>query len=299
MAVCRIPSTIAYTNLAGALTDLALPFANLSASDPVTLDCSGLQFCDPAGTVALAAYGAHYLARTDHRIELVGWDPASYLSRVGFKRLCGYPDDWPKRRIVSDHLTSIERIRNAEERAAASVHVLDVLGITHEASRYVLIQLLDEILRNVEEHAWSPVNALLQAQFYPSRGITVFAVADTGVGIFENLQSRHADVVDDETALRKALNPGVSGRNLRRDHIDNAGVGLTVTSRLVRKARGVFQIASGDTVLEVTANGETARKLSGTRWPGVIVTMVVPRDDTLDWDAMYEEVTSNLPRGRR
>jgi hypothetical protein len=113
------------------------------------------------------------------------------------------------------------------------------------------------------------------------------AIADTGLGILKTLSVRH-NVETDETALREALRSGVSGRNTRKG--TNAGLGLTVSSALVTEVGGIFQVASGDCVLEVRKSGQAVYRIRNTRWPGVIVVMVVPRNDSLNWEGTFTRV---------
>lgn len=290
--VCSIPRHLAYPNLAESLAAIGLPFDSSSEDDRPVLDLTHLEFCDPSATVALAGFAAHYRRKTKRTIELNGWKPDSYLSRVGFKDLAGYPDDYPMSRRDDDRLTSIIEVATAGERGEAREHVLDVLDIAHSGCRLLMDYCLEEILRNVEDHADSPVNALVQAQYYQSKKNVVVTVGDTGYGILWNMRQRHSDLADDSEALRKAMQPGMSGRNTRKG--TNAGLGLTVSSSMVARIGGMFQIASGDAVLEVTAKGQTVHNLRGTRWPGVLVTMSVPRDDSLDWEGTFTRVLNEL-----
>lgn len=290
--IIRVPPRLSAANIVNALNQMALPFEVNSRSADVTLDLGGLEFVDPAATVALGGFVGHFRRVAKRRVTLVGWDPASYLARVELKTLAGYEDDYNRRRHAGDHLTSIIEVADARERGAARAKVLEVLGIEHNGARLVLDYCLEEILRNVEDHADSPVNALLQAQYYEQRRQVVLAVADTGHGILWNMRQRHPDLDDDESALRASLQPGVSGRNVRKG--TNAGLGLTVTSRLITRMGGTFHLASGDTLIELGNGGTVVRRLTGARWPGVLVTMTVPRDDRLDWEGTFTEVMAAL-----
>jgi len=285
---CRVPTNFGYMNLAGGLGELRLPFDRIGKGDIEPLDLSHMKFCDPAGTVALSAYAATAARKLKRPLPLQGWDSGSYLSRVGFKSLAGYRDDFPRTRLDSDRLTSLIEVATAKERQSARKDVLNVLGVHHVGARMVLDYCLEEMLRNVEDHADSPVNALLQAQYYDNRKQVVMAIADTGYGILHSLRQRHQSIADDEEALKNALKAGVSGRNTRKG--TNAGLGLTVSSSLVTKMGGTFQLVTGDTMLEMTKTTQTMRKLGQTRWPGVIVVMLVPRNDSLDWEGTFEEV---------
>lgn len=285
-----VPARFGYMNLAGGLNELALRFDYVSES-PTTIDLSRIDFCDPAATVTLAAYAANTTRLSGEPINLQGWDPGSYLSRVGFKTFAGHRDDFPRKRLSSDRLTSLIEVRTADERQRARAEVLDVLDVQHDGANGLLDYCLEEMLRNVDDHAQSPVNALVQAQYYEARHEVVMAVADTGVGVMKSLSVRH-EVADHEAALKAALLPGVSGRNTRKG--TNAGLGLPVSSALITEVGGIFQVVSGDCVMEVRRGGTSILRLRGTQWPGVIVVMVVPRDDSLNWERTFTKVMDAL-----
>lgn len=280
-----------YMNLAEGLDALGLRFDRLNDEGGASLDLSHTAFCDPAGTVTLAAFAATAQRTARRSVELQGWDREGYLSRVGLKRFAGHRDDFPRRRLVSDRLTDIIEVRTADERQKVRSNVLDVLNVQHAGARVVLDYCLEEILRNVEDHAQSPVNALLQAQYYDNRHEVVMAIADTGCGVLQSLRARH-DVSSHEAALKEALRPGVSGRNTRKG--TNAGLGLTVSSALITQVGGILQLASGDAVLEVRRSGNAAYALRETVWPGLIVVMVVPRDDNLNWEGTFTRVMEQV-----
>ncbi len=288
---CRVPHMFSYMRLAEGLDALALRRGHPDDEAELSIDLGHTVFCDPAATVTLAALAATAERATRRSVELRSWDPGGYLSRVGLKQFAGHRDDFPRKRLVSDRLTSITEVRDAQGRQRARSDVLNVLDVQHAGARMVLDYCLEEILRNVEDHANSPVNALLQAQYYDNRHEVVMAIADTGRGVLSSLRTRH-DVGSHEEALKAALRPGVSGRNTRKG--TNAGLGLTVSSELVTQVGGIFQLASGDCVLEVRKSGQTAYALRETDWPGLIVVMVVPRDDNLNWEGTFTRVMEQV-----
>jgi hypothetical protein len=286
-----VPTTFGYMNLAGGLSYVGLPFDRLDLDFTPVVDVSHMTFCDPAATVALAAFAATALRKTGQSVRFEGWEPQSYLSRIGLKKFAGQKDDFPGKRLVSDRVTNLMEVVTSADRRRVREDVLDVLDVQHAGARVVLGYCLEEMLRNVDDHAESPVHALLQAQYYDNRHQVVMAIADTGRGVRNSLLTRH-DVPTDEAALKEAIRPGVSGRNTRKG--TNAGLGLTTSSALVTKVGGTFQLLSGDCLLEIRKGGQSVHPLRNTRWPGVIVVMVVPRDDNLDWTETFTSVMEGL-----
>ena len=291
--ICRVPSRFGQASLASGLEELRLPFKAIQPREAsAALDLSPMQFCDPCGTVALGAFAAHYRRGTKLPLSLLGWQQDSYLARVGLKSLAGHQDDYSLRRRDNDRLTNIIEVATAAERADARKHILGVLGIQHAGAKNVIDYCLEEVLRNVEDHADSPVNALVQAQYYEARDQVVLAIADTGYGILWNLRQRNSDIDDHAEAVLRALEPGVSGRNTRKG--SNAGLGLTVASRLITRMGGMFQLATGDCVVDIAKHGRMVHRLNGTSWQGVLVSMCVPRSDALDWEGTFTDVMGSL-----
>jgi hypothetical protein len=56
----------------------------------------------------------------------------------------------------------------------------------------------------------------------------------------------------------------------------------------------MFQVATGDSVLTITAGDVVVRKLNRTAWPGVVVVMTIPRDETKDWDGAYQSALASV-----
>lgn len=109
---------------------------------------------------------------------------------------------------------------------------------------------VSELLRNVLEHAASPDGAFVCAHRYSS-GRTPrvsIAVADCGQGIASHLGQVVADAsTSDETALRLAMRPGVTGAKAGLYGTpDNAGAGLFITRCIARGTGGYFLVLSGN-----------------------------------------------------
>lgn len=288
---CNVPARFGYMNLAGGLSEVGLPFDQIGKGEVPTLHLSRMEFCDPAATVALAAFAATSYRATKRPIVLEGWNAESYLARVGLKEFAGYKDDYPKRRQDTDRITNLIEVADSKDRQEARKNVLNVLQVNHDGARSVLDYCLEEMLRNVDDHAESPVNALLQAQYYENRHEVVMAIADTGYGILRSLRQWHQNLDSDFDAVKAAMQPGVSGRNTKKG--TNAGLGLTVSSRLITRMGGTFQLVTGSAALEVKSKTEEIRALR-VPWQGVIVTMIVPRNDDLDWEGTFTEVMGEI-----
>ncbi|MFK3651040.1 STAS-like domain-containing protein [Lysobacter enzymogenes] len=162
--------------------------------------------------------------------------------------------------------------------------------------RYVI----SELLYNTIEHGKSyfqdqnsrnkQIPSLIQFTWYQKRNEIHFLIGDLGIGIKHHLSQTYPDIIDDEAALQKAIQPQVSGTFAITDPYkakNNAGMGLFLSSNIVRKLRADMHLISGNAVLHVSPTDTTTRRLSS-KWPGTIalVTLQLEKDAGFDLDKM-------------
>lgn len=147
--------------------------------------------------------------------------------------------------------------------------------------RYVV----SELLYNALEHGTSAceympglrIPALIQFSWYKERNELHFLVADLGVGIKQHLEQSYPPFEDDVAAIRKSLEPQVSGTFGTRDPYsgkNNAGMGLFISSSIVRRVHADMHIMSGSGLVHVSPRDITSRTLN-TSWPGTFVHVTV------------------------
>jgi anti-sigma regulatory factor (Ser/Thr protein kinase) len=99
-----------------------------------------------------------------------------------------------------------------------------------------------ELLRNVFEHSESPHGAIIAAGLYPKAQRMKMAIVDLGISVPVHIRRKHGGWLDDERALRAALEPRASGSF---DMDRNAGLGLYMTRRLADMVSGKFWLLTG------------------------------------------------------
>lgn len=112
-----------------------------------------------------------------------------------------------------------------------------------------------ELVKNVQQH--SKGCGYIVAQYYPSSGLTKIAIIDNGIGIarsFKEANSPHySKISNDLDALKLAVSPEVSSKTHFSDPYskghENAGVGLTLLSKLALSSCGSFTLLSGKAML--------------------------------------------------
>lgn len=164
--------------------------------------------------------------------------------------------------------------------------------------RYVL----SELLYNTLEHGVSyftyrgnqkRMPSAIQFTWYKKRNEIDFVVADIGVGIREHLSQAYPGLENDEEAIRMAIKPQVSGTFGKADPYkakNNAGVGLYISSNIVRRLNADMYIVSGDCAMHISPRDTTATTLSNP-WPGafVLVTLRVVEGAQFALHSMMQE----------
>lgn len=153
--------------------------------------------------------------------------------------------------------------------------------------RYVL----SELLYNTLEHGQSLYQigtktfrtpSLCQFSWFKNKREVSFIIADSGVGIKSHLEQAYPGQESHEDAILSAMRPQVSGTFGRNDPYkekNNAGIGLFLSTKIVRRLNADMHIVSGDGLVHISPRDITRKRLDAF-WPGtlVLVTIKVGRD---------------------
>jgi len=140
------------------------------------------------------------------------------------------------------YFTPDEHFRAVDD--SISVILSSVPGIDRSKLK-ALEWALNEITDNVLNHADSPVGGVMQVMTFPTRRRIEFFVCDAGMTIPRSLRSGKPDIADDTSALRAAIEEGVT-----RNKITNQGNGLFGTFKCCEVSGGEFDIISGNVLLK-------------------------------------------------
>ncbi len=194
-------------------------------------------------------------------------------------------------------------IRNPVDLKAALDRATDFVskfGLEYQKTlRYVLA----ELLYNATEHGrreftWRNhrlnTPAIIQFSWYEQANEIGILVADVGIGVHAHLAQAYPAITSDEEALRLAIQPEVSGTFGRHDpytNRNNAGMGLYLSSSIVRRLRAEMHLVSGNSVLHVSPSDLTSHSLQNT-WNGtfVLVTMRLEQSYQFALDQMMHEL---------
>lgn len=162
--------------------------------------------------------------------------------------------------------------------------------------------VISELLYNTMEHGKSYFSyrgnqlitpSLIQFTWYQKNNEIHFIIADTGMGIKDHLSQTYTGIESDLDAIRMAIKPQVSGTFGGADPYmskNNAGVGLYISTNIVKKLKADMHIISGNAVLHISPRDVTGHEMD-TTWPGTIVLVSIKLDAGVDFafHAMMQE----------
>ncbi|MBF0163314.1 MAG: DUF4325 domain-containing protein [Magnetococcales bacterium] len=148
--------------------------------------------------------------------------------------------------------------------------------------------IVSELLYNTIEHGSATVPqrigqniqsipSIIQFNWYKDNNELHFLIADLGIGIKKHLEQTYPAFEDHASAIEYALKPRVSGTfgmNRPYDAKNNAGVGLFISSNIIRKLRADMYLVSGNGLVHVSPMDVTRKTLEHA-WPGTIVLIMM------------------------
>jgi len=145
--------------------------------------------------------------------------------------------------------------------------------------RYIITELLYNTLEHgkafatTKEKSTKIIPSLMQFTWYQKRNELQFIIADLGIGIKKHLEQTYEPFESHSAAIEYAIRPQVSGTFGISDPYkskDNAGVGLYISSSIIRRLNADMHIISGNGLLHISPSDITARTLANS-WPGTVV----------------------------
>lgn len=197
----------------------------------------------------------------------VGWSQVLYNETQNFNGVNIKP------------LIAIRTHRDFSFSLSKAENYLKGFNIEYEKTmRYVI----SELLYNTMEHGRTffsqqtiqkRIPSIIQFTWYRKKNELQFLVADIGIGIKRHLEQTYPAYDTDEMAIRAAIRPHVSGTFYKTgtyERKDNAGVGLFLSSNIVRRLNADMHIISGNGLLHISPRDITSQSLKYS-WPGTFV----------------------------
>jgi hypothetical protein len=202
-----------------------------------------------AMTACAAAMVKNAGGKIGGKAEKIGSLP--YLIRMGLFAFLGIePGQVIAAHEAAGRFIPITQIRTARELQTA---IVDLVPLLHTAPREAdpIKYVFSELVRNVLEHAQSPVGAFMCAQYYAATRRISIGIADGGIGILGSMSKYH-QVATAREAISLALQPGITGTTARSGGTaENAGAGLFFTKSIAAFSRNFFVLYSGDAMFKL------------------------------------------------
>lgn len=173
-------------------------------------------------------------------------DTGRYLDRMGLYKLTNTPSpfDYSKKES-SGKFVPISIIHTADDQSLFIANMIPLLHLSEENAT-VVKYIIGELVRNVLEHSQAQDGAVVAAQYYRKTNRVSIAICDTGIGLWESLNTYWHPKTDSE-AIHLALTPGITGTTRREGGTsENAGAGLFFIKSIAKIARNYFAIYSGN-----------------------------------------------------
>jgi hypothetical protein len=282
----------------------------ISGEDHVLdLDLSSAEWSTPAGLVPLASL-LRVLSGGGIQVNLAAppADPGirSYYCRMDFFKCIAVkaPCRDVARRSGEDRfieITELEHPQIQEVVGSKLVRLLQKLpkGVeATEASRLSFIDGCGELVSNTR-HAYDEridpeigehrPRALLQAQYYPQRGVVEFCICDCGVGIKRSMEGEHQGGFQSHL---EAIVAALAFRN-RNPRGDGAGLGLSALHSYIKKNGGRLRIRSGDALKEQRGDRATTSTQALSNWDGTIVALEILVEKAADLSKIWKRLGSS------
>ncbi|MDU0113212.1 DUF4325 domain-containing protein [Psychrosphaera aquimarina] len=152
--------------------------------------------------------------------------------------------------------------------------------------RYVLSELLYNTLEHGQSHyefsnRTHRIPSLCQFSYFKNKNEVSFIIADVGIGIKKHLEQAYPGQVTHEEAILKAMKPQVSGTFGKNDPYkdkNNAGIGLFISTNIIRRLNADMHILSGNGLIHISPRDITNKRLDE-NWPGTFVLVTIKLDN--------------------
>ncbi|ATD63552.1 hypothetical protein CNX70_00020 [Janthinobacterium svalbardensis] len=152
--------------------------------------------------------------------------------------------------------------------------------------RYVLGELLYNTLEHGRAYTkkgrkQTQIPSIVQFTWYKTRNEIQFIIADIGIGVKRHIEQAYPGQESDEEAIKLAIKPKISGTFGRNDpytNKNNAGMGLYISSNIIRRLNADMHVVSGNGLLHISPRDITGKTMQ-TNWPGTFVLVTVRLED--------------------
>ncbi len=155
-----------------------------------------------------------------------------------------------------------------------------------ETLRYVVSELLYNTLEHGKKFGGSHLRniripSIINFSWYESRRAIHILIGDIGVGIKSHIEQAYPGLENDIEAIQLAIKPQKSGTFGKADPYtdkNNAGMGLYISSNIIKRLNADMHIISGNGLLHISPRDITERTLKNS-WLGTLVLVTLNLED--------------------
>lgn len=195
-----------------------------------------------------------------------------------------------KQQFKGNNLKPLLAVRNSDDFKSvieAADSYTEGFNVEYSSTlRYVLSELLYNALEHGKSYGTNKIRclqipAISQFTWYKKNNEIHFIIADTGVGIKKHIEQAYPGQETDVDAIRLALKSQRSGTFGSSDpykNKNNAGMGLYISSNIVRRLNADMYVVSGEGVVHVSPRDVTGKMLDFS-WPGAFVLVTIKLEE--------------------
>lgn len=178
---------------------------------------------------------------------------APYLERMGLFRILGIESGM---HVIEHEETGrfipLTTVRTEQDLSKLIENIIPIFHLSaYPEQAKTMRYIIDEVTRNVIEHAGVDAVALVCVQYYPRSKKIRIGIADSGFGLRTTLQRYHT-INSHMHAIQLALWPGITGTTSDpTGSTQNAGAGLFFTKSMARVNKDHFLIYTGDAMYKL------------------------------------------------
>ena len=259
------------------LVQLLAQIADLPPGTSLEMDLRKCQYLGPDAAAVFAAviHDARSNGVMTRILSPLGPpELCAFFHRSGLAELAGVHDSL---HVESNEATrpvlAITQVRRASFNDADPVIALVAKHGTldPEAEEYLRI-CVNEVEQNVQDHAKSPVGALMTARFMTKANEVRVAIVDRGLGMCSTLRNRYPDTTP-ENVMQRVL----EGEYSARSRENNMGLGLSNLAAIIKRLEGELFMLSENSMAEIRKGDERSFSMvsPGFHGTGVFFTITV------------------------
>jgi len=185
-----------------------------------------------------------------------------YFERMGLFKFLGIDSGIQ----ITEHESAarfipLTQIKNSDELTKFITEMIPLLHLEPGQAKTIKY-IVSELVRNVLEHSYSDIGAILSAQYYKKSNTIRIGIADIGVGIKNSINQSHFTSTDLK-AIQLALTPGITGTTNKEDGTEyNAGAGLFFIKSIAKVNKDFFLLYSGNAMYKLLKSASLKQKVT-------------------------------------